>query len=184
MRLLFLLLSIVATVASSPCRADAYTFSLLPADGSINGPAGSTIGWGYSITNNDPVFYLVPTAVNSSSFDNGTPFALFDFPVVAPGATVSENFSPDVSGFYQFTWDASAPNGFTNVGVFQLSAAFYSGDPFGNGQYLFAADDSFAPYSATVTNVGSVPEASTWAMMLVGFAGLGFVVYRRRVAHS
>jgi MYXO-CTERM domain-containing protein len=28
-------------------------------------------------------------------------------------------------------------------------------------------------------NVGVVPEASTWAMMLLGFAGLGFARYRR-----
>jgi hypothetical protein len=26
----------------------------------------------------------------------------------------------------------------------------------------------------------AVPEPSTWAMMLLGFAGLGFVAYRRK----
>jgi hypothetical protein len=26
---------------------------------------------------------------------------------------------------------------------------------------------------------GGVPEPSTWAMMLIGFAGLGFKAYRR-----
>jgi hypothetical protein len=31
----------------------------------------------------------------------------------------------------------------------------------------------------TLTNVGPVPEPSTWAMMLLGFAGVGFVAYRR-----
>jgi hypothetical protein len=29
---------------------------------------------------------------------------------------------------------------------------------------------------------GAVPEPSTWAMMLAGFAGLGFAGYRRRGA--
>jgi hypothetical protein len=28
------------------------------------------------------------------------------------------------------------------------------------------------------TGAGVVPEASTWAMMLIGFAGLGFAGYR------
>ena len=28
--------------------------------------------------------------------------------------------------------------------------------------------------------VGSVPESSTWAMMIVGFAGVGFMAYRRK----
>jgi hypothetical protein len=29
-------------------------------------------------------------------------------------------------------------------------------------------------------NVGAVPEASTWAMLLLGFASVGFVAYRRK----
>jgi PEP-CTERM motif len=29
-----------------------------------------------------------------------------------------------------------------------------------------------------------IPEPSTWAMMLLGFAGLGYVGYRRRGAFS
>jgi hypothetical protein len=28
--------------------------------------------------------------------------------------------------------------------------------------------------------IGSVPEPSTWAMMILGFAGMGFIAYRRR----
>jgi hypothetical protein len=30
------------------------------------------------------------------------------------------------------------------------------------------------------TGVGSVPEPSTWAMMILGFAGVGFMAYRKR----
>ncbi len=29
-------------------------------------------------------------------------------------------------------------------------------------------------------SVGAVPEPSTWAMMILGFAGVGFFAYRRR----
>jgi hypothetical protein len=32
----------------------------------------------------------------------------------------------------------------------------------------------------TTGNVGAVPEPSTWAMMLLGFAGIGFIAYRRK----
>lgn len=36
-------------------------------------------------------------------------------------------------------------------------------------------------FSPLVGNdVGAVPEPSTWAMMILGFAGLGFMAYRRR----
>jgi hypothetical protein len=33
-------------------------------------------------------------------------------------------------------------------------------------------------------NVGAVPEPSTWALMMLGFAGIGFVAYRRRTGYS
>jgi outer membrane lipase/esterase len=29
-------------------------------------------------------------------------------------------------------------------------------------------------------SVAAVPELSTWAMLLIGFAGLGFMAYRRK----
>jgi hypothetical protein len=37
---------------------------------------------------------------------------------------------------------------------------------------------SGAPFSGTLT-ISAVPEPSTWAMMIIGFAGLGFLGYRR-----
>ena len=44
-----------------------------------------------------------------------------------------------------------------------------------------SADDFGSPFGAVVggVTVTAVPEASTWAMMLLGFAGLGFAGYRR-----
>jgi outer membrane lipase/esterase len=33
---------------------------------------------------------------------------------------------------------------------------------------------------AFLTATGAVPEPSTWAMMLLGFAGIGFLAYRRK----
>ena len=33
---------------------------------------------------------------------------------------------------------------------------------------------------ATTTNVSPVPEPSTWAMLILGFAGVGFMAYRRK----
>ena len=33
-----------------------------------------------------------------------------------------------------------------------------------------------------VVGAGAVPEPSTWAMMLLGFAGLGWSAYRGRIA--
>jgi hypothetical protein len=33
---------------------------------------------------------------------------------------------------------------------------------------------------ATITISAAVPEPSTWAMMILGFAGVGFLAYRRK----
>jgi hypothetical protein len=37
-----------------------------------------------------------------------------------------------------------------------------------------------AQYAGLNVSVAAVPEPSTWALMLLGFAGLGFMVYRRK----
>jgi hypothetical protein len=40
----------------------------------------------------------------------------------------------------------------------------------------------FGPDFNLTLGATAVPEASTWAMMLTGFAGLGYAGYRRRRA--
>jgi hypothetical protein len=59
-----------------------------------------------------------------------------------------------------------------------------SSSPLG-GRFVFSGDDTTffnysvpdMEYSATFTS--GVPEPSTWAMMILGFCGLGFMAYRR-----
>ena len=53
-----------------------------------------------------------------------------------------------------------------------------NGVGFGAGNY----SDQTTGFSEQLTNdaaVAAVPEPSTWAMMVAGFAGLGFLSYRR-----
>jgi fibronectin-binding autotransporter adhesin len=45
---------------------------------------------------------------------------------------------------------------------------------------LASSGNSFEFDNISYGNVGPVPEPSTWAMMLLGFAGLGYVYRRRR----
>jgi len=42
------------------------------------------------------------------------------------------------------------------------------------------ADPGWTQLSPDIANIGSVPEASTWAMLLLGFASVGFMTYRRK----
>jgi hypothetical protein len=49
---------------------------------------------------------------------------------------------------------------------------------------IFYADreqtGAFLSVDASVTLTGAVPEPSTWAMMILGFCGLGFMAYRKK----
>lgn len=161
-----------------PASADAYSFGLIPGNGSVAGPPGSTVGWGYSITNLNPIGgdWLVTTSVSAGLFLNGTPNAsVFDFPVVAPATTITVPFSPVVTaacpsppcGLYGLTWNAGAPVGFTNTGNFVLGAEFWTGDPLAGGTFVAAAPSATQPYSATV-----VPEPLSCLLLVTGLGAL------------
>lgn len=70
--------------------------------------------------------------------------------------------------------DPIAPNLDTQTGF------AYGFNPW-NGAYLLAGPNgAYLLDSGTSTFTAAVPEASTWAMMLIGFAGVGFTAYRRK----
>ena len=54
-------------------------------------------------------------------------------------------------------------------------ATFVTGDP----GYTLQAESGNVEIAA-VAVAGAVPEPSTWAMMILGFAGVGFMAYRRK----
>jgi hypothetical protein len=84
-----------------------------------------------------------------------------------PGLGFSAQTPPYVDTFYQ----AFA----TVVGKSYTYSFDYANNTGGNG---------LSP-SELIATASSVPEASTWAMLLIGFAGLGFAGYRvRRAAVS
>ena len=149
----------------SLCRADdVLDFDLIPSSGDVAGLPGSTVGWGYSITNESTTDWLLTTNLVSDSFLYGAATSLFDFPEVAPGATVTESFDPiNGIGLYELTWDPGAPAGFVNSGNFVLSAQWYDGDPFNGGTYIADALDTNAAYSATVSASGpsGTPEPAS-----------------------
>jgi len=149
-----------------------WSFDLLPTGGNVSGPAGSTVGWGYKITNSDTNNWLFVWGLSADPFLNGTPASLFDYPSVAPGTEVTLPYDKvNGLGLYQLTWDGTATIGFTNSGTFILSADWYDGDPSGNGTWIGAAQDKSAAYTATVTSA-AVPEPSTWLLLVTGLAGV------------
>jgi hypothetical protein len=153
-----------ATVAET-----APILQTIPANGDISGSPGVTIGWGYSITNDDPVNWLVTSGVGADPFLSGTPDgSVFDFPIVAPGATVILPFDSTLAfGLYSFTWDLGTPVGAVNTGTFVVSAEWWDGEPGTGGNFVDFAADLTAPYSVTAA-VAPVPEPASVGLLLLG----------------
>jgi hypothetical protein len=72
--------------------------------------------------------------------------------------------------------DGSGVNFTTQAG---LTGNFFNQS--NNGLYRVNALDPFATgyVSASSSLVAAVPEPSTWAMLVLGFAGIGFMAYRK-----
>jgi hypothetical protein len=76
---------------------------------------------------------------------------------------------PDIPG--SITQPFSISSGLTGTGSFHS-------EYLGNFSY---SNESFVLSPETITvSVSDVPEPSTWAMLLIGFAGIGFAAYRRK----
>jgi hypothetical protein len=103
----------------------------------------------------------------SSGGLNNTPEGTFDYAIVAP--TAANNPGP-----LTFTISDTADD-------LTLSSLGFS--VANNGDHIFFASD-LANAAGTTGAVGAlasaVPEPSTWAMMILGFCGLGFMAYRRK----
>jgi hypothetical protein len=156
---------------AATAQAEPFTFALLPASGEIAGVPGSTIGWGYTLSNPGDD-WLVITGLDADAFTSASPDAsIFDFPILAPGTTVTMPYDAIAfRGLFQITWDLNAPPGTVNVGTFVLHADFFDGDPFAGGLFLAAADDQSAAYRASVETTAVVPEPGTLILCLTGLA--------------
>lgn len=178
--LVALCLSVIPAMA-----AETYTFTV-PNSVNVGSPVGSYTGWGYSIHNESSSLWLVTTELSSSTFQYATPTLLFDFPDLAPGASVTVPFDPLTSaGLFEIAWNTSVPLGLVNSGTFDLSAQWWNGDPLKGGGLVSAAPSLSQPYSASLT---TTPEPAT-----IGLAGVAFSVFvilawshrrRRSVAHQ
>ena len=193
----FILLAAAILLLVAPgLRADTVTFATIPANGNISGPPGSTVGWGFTLTNNSTTMWFDPLSISANVFTNGSPLAIFGFPVLDPqGMTVAgetpsvtvdytlNTMDPTMStGLYQFTWDPGAPVGSMNSGTFDINGLFCSTDPNSpsfDPNSCGAPFDLTAPYSVTASGAMGVPEPAT---VLLLASGLVVVLPRRRAA--
>lgn len=125
---------------------------------------------------------LLPTFSSSNIEANSLAHVVFSVPTAtaidlaeALSVTLNAGTYGVVFGSGAFGANGNAGLGFMNdpVGSPNLFRSFFSNDweAFGDtGVRLFVEGDA----------VGAVPEPTTWAMMLIGFAGLGAVTHYRR----
>lgn len=152
----------VATLAGGTVYASDQPFADIPSGGVFGGTflgSGPTSGDPAVLTFNTPISYLSflwgsPDTYNSLSITSST--GTYNFDVASLGFPVT-NGDQTFSQYVQFT---TAPG--ENI----LSARF---DNSPNQDAFETANFS----------VAAVPEASTWAMMFLGFMAMGLVSYRR-----
>jgi len=104
--------------------------------------------------------------------------------------TISDNHGHTLSNLllspFDNTFAGTAAQNSENIGFAAFSdgglfnptvAAIYSID-------LITKDHNGNRLASVDIQVNAVPEPSTWAMMILGFCGLGFMAHRRRAGHS
>jgi hypothetical protein len=159
------------TVGTQPNGLPAYTFSIqnIAANTPVFIDPQIAIGYTYKIGLGNPNFASVtlPTIVGTNTYTivlpDGETFTVlpgqdFDFTQIA-------GFSSGVSNFEVLGINPSSALSPFDPNAFVTELTFT-----GAGQFTGEQD----PISS------AVPEPSTWAMMLLGFTGIGFVAYRRK----
>ena len=160
----------VATLSGGTVYTSDQPFADIPAGGVSGGTflaAGPTSGEPAVLTFQVPISYLSflwgsPDTYNRLEITSTT--GAYDFTVDSLGFAVTDG-NQSFSQYVQFT---------TSPGKSILSAKFDNSP----AQDAFeTANFSVGPVSAVLQ--AAVPEPSTWAMMILGFMGIGFVAYRR-----
>ena len=142
-------------------------------------------------------------AVGGGFFDDQITFQLVGGPQFLTIASVTNNFADAASQITGFTGSvfrivgaigggddirvigpvAATANCGANCQGFGGSAVLSAGNYYLD---LSGTGGGSAGYGGTLstTQVGAVPEPATWAMMILGFAGVGFMAYRRRTQNA
>jgi hypothetical protein len=177
------LLGLTACLAA-PAKAEVFNFSFETSD--------FTIGSGFEGTGS---FSTTSDNGNFSSATGGvTNFTLTeteDFPTTGyashtfAAADIQSSVLASVNAgsltsfsFATFATVVSTPMG-TDTVTIDVSFPASNAIEIYSEQEGFFSPSSEGEQSATLT-ISAVPELSTWAMMILGFCGVGFVAYRRK----
>jgi len=193
MKLSILTIAAAAFLSFGAVAPAAAVLNLDPLSGAISGPAGSSVGWGFTLTN--PTDFAV---VTSSNFCLGTSgiTSLCISPVLGTYSDqIATNYTiagqnpenPVVTGqLGTFLIDAGAPVGSADVGQLVLTYDLYSVDPLA-GNFDPTTDlisaGNFLSDSASVSVISGAsvaPEPSS--LPLIALAGIAWILWRISLA--
>lgn len=194
---LWLVLTLAAVTWGATALSAAPILMLLPS-GDLAGPAGATLGWGFTISNDtnyieitsaqfcaNPVDF--PLSCNAPASGNFTDFiSQFNDIIVGPPdgvvtASVTQHFDPAAhTGIGSFQINTSASAGSTDVGQIVLTYNEYNADP-NIGPFNVIASDQVLPANASVTVTRGlvVPEPATTGLVGIALAALTAIRKRR-----
>jgi hypothetical protein len=162
--------------------------------------AATLFGGTVSIYNEEP-------SIGNVSINSGVPVEIVGYTIPNNNTGPTLNGSAYTVGFAQDYFTISDPyiNNWGPVGIFNGFVLVFTGatptiysvadethptslaqpvvSVIDNTVYVNFAGDNFDRTSQATIDVNftaPVPEPSTWAMMILGFAGLGFMAYRRK----
>ena len=171
---------------SGPAHA-LVTIGPNPADFSIiEGPGV------YTIINNSADWYIYSFAVSNPLAAGGAAFTtqpVWKTQITAVYNVGTGNVDPAFGYYDPFTYVAggdlhTGPSGFSyDLGPGTSSSLFtFTGSVASEYEISVAAVDGRFSQAGIrgETILAAVPEPSTWAMLLLGFAGIGFMAYRRK----
>lgn len=159
----FLSLSTVAVTLSGS------TTNLLTNGDFSQGPIGANAPTGWTYLN---VYNSAAAGVVSGGCGYGGGNCYYDGSVQAYDA-ITQNISTVVGGLYTISFYLT-----DNSSLTTFSGVSTNGNTTGTG----GNGIDLLVYAGDGVPVAAVPEPSTWAMMMLGFLGLGFLAYRRRDA--
>ncbi|MGA9883899.1 MAG: PEP-CTERM sorting domain-containing protein [Candidatus Acidiferrales bacterium] len=191
-----MLITAFCTLALVVCaQADETpTLTLDPVNGAVTGPAGSTVGWGFTLTGGSDFAVIsgsdfcvgVVTSPCSNSFGTYTDLAGSQFLVAGPGeGPITESFDDtSMTGIGSFAIDPASVG--TLVGDIVVTYDLYDVDPnsanfdptadiVSLGNYLSTAASVTVGTNGTVT---STPEPGTLALLASGL-GMLFLLKRK-----
>jgi hypothetical protein len=149
------------------------TITVSPPGDLATATSATTASWGTP----DTFTLLAPLSGTVTSFVLSNPVELSPsalgantLTIVIGGVTYTDSLTETANPFGQVVLTGELVGGTLGANVTQLNISYTQSG--GAGAGISAS----ATYSVTTT---TVPEPSTWAMMMLGFAGLGYAAFRR-----